>query len=110
VTDKALSARQATAVAYLFGVTMLLVAAALFVLFHYVHEVARVAQTAERAQMVADRAATAAGASRCADLVKLAAIPVPQPAAGNPSREFAAHLEAIWRARARALGCTTGGH
>jgi hypothetical protein len=101
-----MSAKQATAVVYLFGVTMLLVAAALFALFHYVHEVARAERTAEHAQMVASRADTAAGVSRCADLQKLAAIPVPQPVAGNPSREFANQLETIWRARARQLGCT----
>jgi hypothetical protein len=110
VNDHTLSSRQATAVVYLFGVTMLLVVAALFVLFHYVHEVARAEQTAERAQMTAGRAAAAAGASRCTDLQKLAAVPVPTPVAGNPSREFANQIETIWRARAHQLGCTIGVH
>jgi hypothetical protein len=100
-----MSGRQATAVLYLFGVTTLLVVAALFVLFHYVHEVAKVAQTAEHAQMVADRLDAAGHASRCTDLQKLAGIPVPQPVAGNPSREFANSVEKVWRARAHQLGC-----
>jgi hypothetical protein len=103
-----MSGRQATAVVYLFGVTTLLVVAALFVLFHYVHEVAKVAHAAEHAQMTADRAAAAAGVSRCGDLQKLAAIPVPTPVAGNPSREFAAAEETIWRGRAHQLGCKIG--
>jgi hypothetical protein len=105
VNDRTLSSKQATAVVYLFGVTMLLVVAALFVLFHYVHEVARAERTAEHAQMVAARAASAAGASRCADLDRLAAIPAPPAAAGSPLRRFAGAEETIWRQRAHQLGC-----
>ena len=42
---------------------------------------------------------------RCASIVRLAHIPIPRPVAGNPSREFAAALETIYRQRARQLGC-----
>jgi hypothetical protein len=42
---------------------------------------------------------------RCTTVVQLAHIPIPRPVAGNPSREFAAATEAIYRNRARQLGC-----
>lgn len=45
---------------------------------------------------------------KCASVEQLAHIPIPQPVAGNPSREFAAALENVYRARAAQLGCTGG--
>ncbi len=42
---------------------------------------------------------------RCASIEADATIPVPQPVAGNPSREFDAKYEAIERHRARQLHC-----
>ncbi len=47
--------------------------------------------------------------SRCASLEADASIPVPQPVARNPSREFDARLEAIDRRRLRMDGCTRQG-
>jgi hypothetical protein len=41
----------------------------------------------------------------CDSLGQVAHIPVPHPVAGNPSREFAAALEADFRKRDRELGC-----
>ena len=49
--------------------------------------------------------ATGQNTDECALIQKIAAISVPQPAAGNPSREFAARVEAAFRARGRQLGC-----
>lgn len=42
---------------------------------------------------------------RCTSLQAEAAIPLPQPIAGNPSRIWEAQFEAIQAARARQLGC-----
>lgn len=42
---------------------------------------------------------------KCATVQQLAHIPIPRPIAGNPSREFAAATERVYRARARELGC-----
>ena len=43
--------------------------------------------------------------ARCASILADAHIPLPEPVAGNPSREWEAAFEAIQEARARQLGC-----
>lgn len=42
---------------------------------------------------------------RCATVEQLATIPIPRPVAGHESREYAAAVERIYRARAAELGC-----
>lgn len=78
------TARERRAVIFLFVLSVLL---GVFNLFWTAHEV------------------SANNGDRCATIVQLASIPIPRPVAGNPSRVFAAHLEAIYRDRARQIGC-----
>ena len=76
---------QARAVVYLFVLNLLLFGACFWGLVHY---------------------AQAGNADRCTTLQQIEAIPVPQPVAGNPSREWESKYEQITRARGRELGCT----
>jgi hypothetical protein len=92
--SSAVSDRRAQAVLVLFSLVLCLTVAGGVWLWHQ-------QQAINRVQMIAS-------ANRCADLGKLASIPVPVPIAGNPSREFAAAEETIWRQRAHQLGCKIG--
>ena len=75
---------QARAVVYLFILNLIFVGLCFWGLVHYIH---------------------ANDQDRCTTLEEVVAIPVPQPVAGNPSREFDARFEAIEAKRGRQLGC-----
>lgn len=79
---------QRRAVIYLFTLNLLFVGLCFWGLIHYVQ--------------VNDQ-------QRCASIAQIAAIPVPKPVAGNPSRMWESRYEAIQEARGRQLGCRIGG-
>jgi uncharacterized protein HemX len=86
-----MSARLAQSYLVLMAIVLALTVAGGVWLWHQQHAINEVQQ--------------ATSVSKCADLSRLAAIPIPTPVAGNPSRQFAAAEETIWRDRARQLGC-----
>jgi hypothetical protein len=76
--ERGMPAGQRRAIIYLFVVPILIAAAALFGLIHYARQLSR---------------------------EQLVVIPIPEPTAGNPSREWEARYEQIERQRGDQLGC-----
>jgi hypothetical protein len=72
------------AIVTLFALTVAMAVASILFTVHYVH---------------------ANNQQRCTSLLADAAIPLPHPIAGNPSREWEAAFEKIAAARAHRLGC-----
>lgn len=104
--------RQARAVVYLFIVAALVGIAALAGLLHLAGEVSQQQQAvAQQQQQVAreqrelDAQQKANKADRCTTVEEIAAIPVPHPVKGNPSREWESKYEGIEAARGKQLGC-----
>ena len=89
-------------VAYLFILCFLLI---VVVLVYVAHE----QQAIVAAQKAIAQESRTNNQQRCASIAQIAAIPVPQPVAGNPSRMWESRYEAIQVARGRQLGCRIGG-
>ena len=104
--------RQARAVVYLFILGALIGVVCLAGLLHLAgevsqqqHAVAQQQQQVAREQRELDAQQTANKADRCTTVEEIAAIPVPHPVAGNPSREWESKYEGIEAARGKQLGC-----
>jgi hypothetical protein len=103
--ERGMPAAQRRAIVYLFVVGALVGAACLGGLAYFASRLESQQQAVVREQRELSAATAANNRERCTSLEQVAAIPVPHPVAGNPSREWEARFEAIQGARARQLDC-----
>jgi hypothetical protein len=96
--ERGMPAGQRRAIIYLFVVPILIAAAALFGLIHYARQLSR-----EQREII--QVANTNSRQRCGSIAQIVVIPIPEPTAGNPSREWEARYEQIERQRGVQLGC-----
>lgn len=108
----ALPVKMRRAIIFLFVLPLLISVVALAGLFHYAGKLSGEQEAVQRQQAAISRtqreitAATVTGnAERCASLAQIAAIPIPVPTPGNPSRIAWARFETVERHRGSELGC-----